>query len=196
MKIIRLFGGLGNQMFQYAFGQVIQGDVAYDVSWFNEIKGNQNVTQRSYELGFFQCSPWILSSEELLMIINSANQLGGKDAYQFVTGIPANIYNPELLKIENAIFMGYFQCYQYYDKIRPQLLSEFKPIQKIPQKNKEILDLIQNTNSVSVHIRRGDYIKFQHRHGLCGLEYYQKAIDFIASKIPSPHFFFFSDDIK
>ena len=134
MKIIRLFGGLGNQMFQYAFGQVIQRDVAYDVSWFNEIKGNQNVTQRSYELGFFQCSPWLLSSEELLMILNSANQLGGEDAYQFVIEIPANIYNPELLKKENAIFMGYFQCYQYYDKIRPQLLSEFKPIQKIPQK--------------------------------------------------------------
>ena len=194
MKIIRLIGGLGNQMFQYAFGQIIKDDVAY---WFDQVKGNPNVATRPYELDFFKCNPWILSQNELAMIIEGGQQLGGEFAYKIVEEIPPSVYNPELLKQENALFIGYFQCYQYYDQIRKQLLDEFVPSTSIDSENQKILDLIQKTNSVSLHIRRGDYVKLQHVHGLCNLEYYQKAIDFIVSKTSvSPHFFLFSDDIE
>ena len=188
MKIIRLMGGLGNQMFQYAFRQVMKADVAYDISWFDQIKGALGVTQRSYELDFFKCTPWLLSQDELTMIIESGRQLGEEYAYKLVKEQPFNIYNPELLKVDNALFVGYFQCYQYYDSIRNQLLTDFTPVPPINPQNQKILDIIQNTNSVSLHVRMGDYVKLQHIHGLCSLEYYQKAVDFIIENFPPPLF--------
>ena len=60
----------------------------------------------------------------------------------------------------------------------------------------KILDLIHETNSVSLHVRRGDYVKLQHIHGLCDLDYYAHAIRFITEHLTNPHFFIFSDDIQ
>lgn len=193
MKIVKLMGGLGNQMFQYAFGQVIKAD-AYDVSWFEDVKNYPTVTPRAYELDFFKCSPHLttLKAKKRNILSKLLCQISSD---KIIKEKPANVYNPKLLKIKKGVFKGYFQCAQYCEAVRLQLLADFVPQNQPNEANQEILNKIKSTNSVSLHVRRGDYIQFQHVHGLCDLAYYQKAIDLIDSHVSNPHFFLFSDDI-
>ena len=197
MKIVKLMGGLGNQMFQYAFGKVIGAD-AYDLSWFEEVKKHPEATQRTYELNFFNCCPKFLSSKDSLRLQKNnkfLQILGIRTKHSLIQENPVNVYNANLLTLKRGIFEGYFQCAQYYDSVREQLLKEFIPQENISEKNKTILEKIKSTNSISLHVRRGDYLKLKHIHGICDLDYYQRAIEFITSKIKNPHFFLFSDDI-
>lgn len=184
MTIIKLMGGLGNQMFQYAFGIAIGGKVKYDASWFDKTRGNPDVTQREYELDFWNINPKLVNTSKIFGFIKRKHIIEN----------PFNVYNPKLLQIKSGCIEGYFQVARYYDSIREQLLKDFVPRQKPTPQNQKILDLIHETNSVSLHVRRGDYVKLQHIHGLCDLDYYARAIKFIAEHITSPHFFIFSDD--
>jgi hypothetical protein len=179
-------GGMGNQMFQYAFGQVLGNKVKYDISWFDEVKNNKNATQREYELDFWNINPSLITSTRICGFIKRKKYIEN----------PENIYNLELLKIKNGVIEGYFQVAQYYEPIRERLLKDFIPRNKPNAKNQKILDLIHRTNSVSIHVRRGDYVKLQHIHGLCDMDYYTRAVGFITNNVKNPHFFIFSDDSK
>src|SRR3989344_4984067 len=69
----------------------------------------------------------------------------------------------------------------------------------IVERNKKLASEISGTNSVSVHIRRGDYVTNANTnqfHGLCSLDYYNKAVSFISSKQNEMELFVFSDDIE
>ena len=186
MKIIRLMGGLGNQMFQYAFGLAMGGNVRYDTSWFDKTHQNPNVAQREYELDFWNINPQLTNKTKIWGIIKRKRIIEN----------PYNIYNPELLKIKNGVVEGYFQVAAYYEPIRERLLHDFVPRQRLNTKNREVLDLMHRTNSISLHVRRGDYVKLQNIYGVCDLDYYKHAIAVIANNTSNPYFFMFSDDIE
>ncbi|MBO4683439.1 MAG: alpha-1,2-fucosyltransferase [Alphaproteobacteria bacterium] len=188
MKTLRLMGGLGNQMFQYAFGVLLGADVCYDTSWFDKCRNNKNITPREYELDFWNINPRLTNKPKTRIL--------GFIKVKKIIEHPANIYNPELLKIKSGVIQGYFQVAKYYGPVRAQLLQDFTPRNNPNAANKKILDLIHTTNSVSLHIRRGDYVKLQQVHGLCDLDYYKRGIEYIANKIRKPHFFIFSDDTE
>ena len=199
MKLVKLQGGLGNQMFQYAFGQLIQAD-GYDYSWFEKRRCSSG-TARNYELNFFKCFPKLITLEEIKKIqrrnlffkLFHISPFSG--TLPVIKENPINIYNPEVLAQKTGIFDGYFQCAQYYDGIRKKLLKEFIPNKEMDPQNEKMLKKIKSVNSVSLHVRRGDYLKLQDIYGSCDLAYYQKAIQLIASRVKTPHFFLFSDDI-
>lgn len=197
MKIVKLKGGLGNQMFEYAFGKVIQAD-AYEISFFYEQKFHPELTQRDYELDFFKLQLDFIDTKEIKKLCKKnkfLSFLGIKNHLPLIQENPISIYNPKLLQYNEGLFDGYFQCAQYYENIRDKLLKDFVPNKKPNQQNEKMLKKIKTTNSISLHVRRGDYVKLQHHHGLCDIDYYKKAIEFIASKVSNPHFFLFSDDI-
>ena len=199
MKIVKIMGGLGNQMFQYAFGQLLGKDVCYDLSWFEYSKNSKNVTHRNYELDFFDIQIKKLTKKQAKKYKKNnklLSLLGIKTSLKKINESPAGVYNPKLLNEKEGVFEGFFQCAQYYEPIREQLLKDFTPVVKISNDNQKILELIHQNNSVSLHVRRGDYLNLQHIHGLCDLSYYEKAIDYIAQHIEHPYFFLFSDDIE
>lgn len=198
LKIVRIMCGLGNQMFQYAFGQVLGNDTKYDLSWFRKPK-KKGTTQRTYELDMWNCHPQICSSDELQFYKKKnilLSLLGIKQKKNVIYEEPSNQYNKNLICSKQGYFEGYFQVAAYYDKIRPQLLKEFTPSQELTSEYSKILEQIKSVTAVSIHIRRGDYVNLQHKHPLCNKEYYQKAIEYICSKVKKPTFFIFSDDPK
>ncbi len=98
----------------------------------------------------------------------------------------------------NTYLKGYWQTEKYFSDIRKILLSDFSIRNPLEGRNLQLANQIEYVNSVSVHIRRGDYVtdaKTNNYHGLCGLDYYTKAIEYISKRVKDPVLFVFSDDI-
>jgi hypothetical protein len=187
MKTVSLMGGLGNQMFQYAFGQAWDKRVRYDLSWFDEVKNSPDTTQRKYELGAFNLRLRKASALSRLLFKQKK-----------VHENPQNVYNPSYLRFKKAAFVGYFQTDKYFKDIHGKLLSDFSLRVPLNSANMEMLAKIKNlgNRTVAVHIRRGDYIKHADIHIPQTSDYYTRAIDYIKNHVKAPYFFVFSDDLK
>jgi hypothetical protein len=108
-------------------------------------------------------------------------------------------FDPGILRIGGGVYLaGYWQSEKYFADVAELIRQEFT-LKSGPDKlNRQVLDEIEAANSVSLHIRRGDYISdpvTNQVHGVLGLDYYSRAVNYIASKTAQPHFFVFSDDI-
>lgn len=212
MIIVRLKGGLGNQMFQYAAARRLahtHGTTVMIDDTF--LRGKQaGCTQRKLELNNLKVSFKIARSLELIritgqktarietMLIAILTRLGHfKDQYLHFSENDFS-FDPAVLALpENTYLNGYWQSERYFLDIAEIIRNEFSVRNELSGKNKEFATLIQESNSVSVHIRRGDYAtnkKTNEFHGLCNKEYYRTCVNRIAAKISSPTFFVFTDD--
>lgn len=102
-------------------------------------------------------------------------------------------------KSKNIIINGGFQCKKYFDEIKDKLLEEFTPKAPKIKENLNLYDVITNTNSVCITIRRGDYVtveKFRELYDICDINYFLKATELIKKEIQKPVFIVFSDDIE
>lgn len=207
--IIKLNGGLGNQMFQYALGYTIalknNSRILIDKELFKLTKKQPGHTPRDYELGIFgldqsQASGEDISYFERLSVFHKIKReihlnypkMCYEKNFSFDAGIK-NATPPVYLR-------GFFQSYKYLkgneDDIRD--LYNF-PVNHLDGKNRDLLERIKSTTSASVHIRRGDYVedKITHEfHGTCSREYYVHAISKLRENDNEVEFFFFSDDIE
>jgi hypothetical protein len=108
------------------------------------------------------------------------------------------VFRPEILNLTGDVFLsGYWQTEKYFSSIRNLLLQEFSFKSAPDDENKKVIDLILAENSVSVHIRRGDYISnpTTHRyHNCCDESYYQRAMAEVCKQVSQPHFFVISDE--
>ena len=109
-------------------------------------------------------------------------------------------FDERIMKLKGNLYLdGYWQTEMYFKSIRNELLDDFEIKSSPSGENSSMLDLICKSNSVSVHIRRGDYVNnaetFQ-KHGVSSMEYYNKAINYINKRVENTHFFIFSDDIE
>ena len=97
---------------------------------------------------------------------------------------------------ESTYILGCPQSEKYFNDIK----CEIKEIFSFPKfkniKNITIADEINRTNSVAIHIRRGDYLDDPALGGLIKKEYYIAAIEYIRKKITNPKFYIFSNDIE
>ncbi len=109
-------------------------------------------------------------------------------------------FDPKILKLKRDVHLhGYWQSEKYFRDIRETILEDFTFTPPLNSRNQKILEKIKKTNSVSVHVRRGDYVmdpKTHEFHGVCGPDYYQKAVKVVSKKVENPTFYFFSDDIR
>ncbi|OGH24771.1 MAG: hypothetical protein A3B47_00375 [Candidatus Levybacteria bacterium RIFCSPLOWO2_01_FULL_39_24] len=207
MIIVNLTGGLGNQMFQYAFGKAIA--IKHKTSLKLHFTNALFNTQRSYELDVFNISADIATAENLrklgIMQNNIINRLlyllderyGIQFNKHIVTqGYPYN-FNPSYLSAKNDSYIqGYWADERYFKEIEDIIRKEFTPKKRLDERNQKILSLIQTSTSVSIHVRRGDYITNKANVlKFIGLNYYLNSINEIKKLIPNPVFFVFSDDI-
>lgn len=203
MIITKLQGGLGNQMFQYAVARSrsYNKNVYLDFSFLQQNNtSSEAFTSRDFEIGIFNITYKTFSND--LRKIFFGKTFKNRVLRRFIYGklIYVKQAENEFIKIHSAknIYLdGYFQSEKYFQNIRKTLLEEFI-FPSVDKKNSMILDKINSSeNSVSIHIRRGDYLKpkVQNYHGTLTPEYYYNAIKILNESFENCKYFVFSDDI-
>lgn len=208
MIITRICGGLGNQMFQYAMGRhlacIHNTDLKLDLSWYDDCSG------RTYDLEAFTIKAERASKTEtnrIKSVMQKKNDrlidrlssilLRAKD----LCYIKENYfhYDPGILKSpDNSYLDGYWQSEKYFQAIADTIRNDFSLRAPLSNGNQRTLEHILKANAVSIHVRRGDYASNPGTnlvHGTCSPKYYSTAAELIASRLDSPEFFIFSDDI-
>ena len=210
MIIIQVAGGLGNQLQQYALYRkfVRMGKEArLDLSWFDEIKendGDAKVTSRNLELACFDRLVYEACTREEKERLTGSDGLSGKLRRKLLPSTihwfhESKMYHPEILSFEDMYLSGYFACEKYYSDILYDLREKIQfPLSDNPL-NPELAQEMRECASVSVHIRRGDYLNEENRAmfgNICTDAYYRKAMELIKEEVPDAHFYLFSDDIS
>jgi len=180
-------GGLGNQMFQ------ISATVALALDNNDTACFDFNVCDLPYNgrhsINYKDNVYKNLSPSENFIVSNIYNE-------------PAFHYTP--IKYQpNTLLVGYFQSEKYFERYKKEIMELFEPSQEtlnyITQKYPILTD--DDVNTVSIHVRRTDYLKFKHVHPVCTIEYYKNAIKYLAQYLDSildnkkNVFMVFSDDI-
>lgn len=205
-----LSGGLGNQMFQYAFARNLSiknnAKLYLNTSYLqSKLPIKSLATSMQYELDIFniqaEISQNIFQSKFLYPLAKAEYLLRdtwNKNQWNVLQETSFN-FQPEYLSAkDNTYIKGNFQSEKYFIEIEKIIRQEFqfKPILK--EENLVWKQQIENSNAVSIHVRRGDYISLKqnvHKFAQIPIVYFQKAINHIASKIENPVFFVFSDDL-
>jgi hypothetical protein len=95
----------------------------------------------------------------------------------------------------DVYFDGYWQNELYFRNYEEIIRSSYKFKKDLNNQNREMLNMIKRKNSVSIHIRRGDYVGVKLWENICDVQYYVNAISCIKNRITNPMFFIFSDDV-
>lgn len=195
MVIVRIKGGLGNQLFQIALSRKLEylgRDIKVDIGLFEkEIEGR--------ELSELVRKFPIASREEINRLCdyktNPMSYIRRGLGFRKQTDIrEQNEYMEKVLRVTDAYLDGYWQNEDYFSDIREDILN-FVRFSEIDE-NDKLLYEVRRENSISVHVRRGDYLKYEKMYGkICTEEYYIKAITEMNNKIKNPVYYFFSDDI-
>ncbi len=199
-------GGLGNQMFQYAAGRRLAEKLGVKLKL--DIEMFKDNALRKYELGAFNIQECFAAGEEIERltavkrgIVEKALDRVFKRPIRRPNSYIAEKYfafDPSVLQLQDQVYLdGYWQSEKYFVEIEMVIREEFTIRHPQTDKDKALSDSIKSSNSVSIHIRRGDYVSnpdTNNQHGVCGIDYYQRCTDFIITNVVNPHFFIFSDD--
>ena len=179
MNIVTICGGLGNQLFQYAFAKRIECSgslVGLDVSWYNR---KDKKHPRPFRLLNFETVVRITPRQSRCSLVITENP----DKLQ------------DVCIMQETTYHGYWQSPLYHKAIYTILQNEFWVRPEFYTKEyKELRAEIESCNSVALHVRRGDFLE----HPLCyvvPIDYYKKALSIVKNLKSNPHIFVFSDDL-
>lgn len=203
MKIVRFLGGLGNQMFQYAFYKALSQKfphVKVDIRDFQQYNlHNGFELEKVFDIQLKKATPFEIN---LLDHRNRKLKYRKLRRLLFVKGEYDEekqlfSYDPTLFEDNSSkLYWGYWQHHQYVDRVADQLKKDFSFSIPAPSKNLDLLkELYKEMQSVAIHVRRGDYLKDPYLSGLVDLAYFEKGIDLMRDRLERPRFYVFSDDI-
>jgi Glycosyl transferase family 11 len=210
MIIVKLMGGLGNQMFQYATARRLShqhnSPLRLDITVFDNMEARD--TPRHFELEDYQIYGKVASQHELDMMLPQDFQAGMPYRLKRRLGLdnrlrplgegPKGLNGIVLRARDNTYLVGWWQNEGYFKDIRETLLREFTP-KKVSSYNKSLLKQMGGEETISIHVRRGDYVSNKHaskEHGLVSMSYYETAIAFVRGIVEKPRFYVFSDDLE
>ena len=197
-----LVGGLGNQLFQYAAGRQLARRYGTELLFDDTQLKTQRTgtTVRQLELLNFKVFARPATSAEL-------------SGLWFARRLPliSRMFTPWCVLVEKSggydtrfdqvctstYLVGYWQCYKYFSEAASSIADELNPVAQLSPTNSALTFTIDRSESVAVHIRRGDYVSLKSAakfHGALSLNYYASAIVAMKSTLPNARFFIFSDD--
>lgn len=216
MKVVQIRGGLGNQMFQYAFAVALtqrfpNDEVYIDTHLYKypvvkSYKGN-NFYHNGFEIdnifpnaqlpiaNWFQVAkvsyyfPNYLVSRAIRKVFHPRQGEYVQEDYN------AFLYEPRVMEEHNFTYYdGYWQSYKYFDKYKQKIWDTFQFTPFDTSENNELAKQLNSSNSVTIHIRRGDYLNHLQYQNICTLDYYRKCIIEAKKVIDFPSFYIFSND--
>ena len=207
MVIIKIAGGLGNQLFQFAFGlfvsEIFSTKVAFDIQVHRNCR---NFTNRELEIAFLFDIP-IANKNDVVLYKKSVIPLLARLERKIVQKMP--FIEPKYVVqkdahtlpdffSDNVYYDGYWQNYTYLDKIKHLFINRIRLKESYIITQKTVLHNIKISNSVSIHIRQGDYLNINKNSKIfhiCELDYFNHAIEIIKQKVDNPVFYIFTQDI-
>lgn len=208
MIIVRLSGGLGNQMFQYAAGLALArahgAQLRFDLEWFETRQLHQGLelarvfglelprataSERRRIMGWVapRILCWALSRRSLRML--RPDCLGVEPHFHYWPGfreLPADVF-----------LDGYWQSEKYFASIADEIRQAFRFAEPLDARNAELFDEMAQRESVALHVRRGDFARdprVRQVHGVDLGDYFRRAIEEIGARVASPHYYVFSDE--
>ena len=200
MIYIRIWEGLGNQLFQYAYAKALQ------------LRNNQKVCLcvlpredsrvfRRYQLDKFMITlprntkiekvmKYITDHADLRVLIE--NTIFKYPILKLIQEKDVK-YNEKLLYLKGNYFLdGWFQNEKYFKEYEDVIRKELRPRKKI-KISSELKKILEQENTVSIHIRRGDFIRY---NNLLSMDYYERACLLMNQKIDNAYYIIFSDDMN
>jgi hypothetical protein len=204
MIVVKLLGGLGNQLFQYAAGRALAdrhgSELFMDMAYFKEEHG---MTPRPFELDKLNCGIQIAVPGRIDRIVNRsrAQKLADKifpyRRYHLQENQEFPVVSPG--KKMDVYLDGYWQSENYFRSIEKTIRLEFTFRSRVNTETEKLAaEILKNERPVSVHIRRGDYLASEAMKnwlGVCSVDYYHKAFKYICDRIGEPYYYVFSDDL-
>lgn len=208
MIVSHLIGGLGNQMFQYAAGWALAKDkdtnLKLDVFDFENYRSHygfeiDKVFRAEIDIATRGDLRDVLGwqSRENVNRILRRPRMSPIRKRSMVIEPHFHYFDVKSYAPSKAWLYGYWQSEKYFSSHANDLREQFKFRTPLSTENKVWLNAIKSKNSVSVHVRRGDFTNIENAsiHGTCSLGYYKSAIQYIEDRVKCPEFFFFSDDM-
>lgn len=209
MKIVHLIGGLGNQMFQYAFYIALkkhykEEDVYVDISSFNgyklhnglELEKNFGIKLNVASKAQLKKLTWYADTYFMQRLLR---HLLWKKKTECIEPLNGEFIDSVFSNSSDCYYEGYWQNYKYFHAFRNEICTvfSFPPVNQLSVFNQEVIRQIEGCggNSISLHVRRGDYVNNKGFGGICDLNYYKRAIELSRFKSNNAScFFVFSND--
>ncbi len=201
MIIVRLRGGLGNQLFQYAAAKALaehhRTELKLDLYTYTRHR------YRKFELGRFNITAAEATREEVHRFTGSnpvTRYLNKRDNYFRCPNVfaqPHYHFYSDFFSLPDDLYLsGYWQSEQYFQPVAELIHSQFSLRLPLDERNASLQKKLNSENSVSVHVRRGDYTTagYHSFFGLLSKEYYDRAVAKMISDLQAPVFYIFSDD--
>ncbi len=201
MIVVKIKGGLGNQMFQYAAGRSLAKRLGTKL--LLDIRTYTHSYNRQFGLNNFQIDASIATQDELTRWPDWTRKTS--EWLQRV-GIHTrrfrelqSSFDPGWSNLDDETYLeGYFASERYFSSIKDTLVSEFQLSTPLSEENQQIANIAHESESVMVHVRRGDYVenrKVSEKYGPCTSKYYERAIELLSNNVRDPQFMVFSDDL-
>ena len=207
MIIVKLMGGLGNQMFQYAAGRALSlkndCELKLDTEFLlDRSEKPKDFVFRNYDLDIFKLKVNIASSEEVRKLVPDQSTHFLKkvlnkvftESNKYLKQQGVHFYKPFFRKTPPLYLDGYWQSEKFFKPFEPEIRRDFEFKNPVQESSLSVLKKIVNTNSVCVNIRRGDFVNNAF-HGTLGIDYYKNAEKIISDRNKKLSYFVFSDDI-
>tara|TARA_B100000989_G_scaffold298903_1_gene290892 strand:+ start:5752 stop:6612 length:861 start_codon:yes stop_codon:yes gene_type:complete len=199
MIIIRFIGGLGNQMFQYLLYDQLKSiniNVKADINDFKSYKlHNGFELEKVFEINLDKAS-----NKEIKNLKDSSLQFLSRFRRKLLGKKKSHVYQNqmslELIKKQRNLYLdGYWQSKKYINSSLSNPNKKFKFRLNPSKVNKDLINEINEFNSISIHVRRGDYLKLSDTFSKCTIGYYQTAISHMETNLKNCVFYIFSNDI-
>jgi hypothetical protein len=210
MVIVKLMGGLGNQMFEYAMGRALSlhhgTTLKMDTAFLLDRTSPREpgFVYRDFDLGIFNIVAAFATPDEVAVLNKKLfdnkkadlllKKIIGKRPTYFKE--PHFEFYPEIFSFGPDVYLeGYWQSEQYFKSYEDTIREDFTFKNPMGVLATELLATMQTQEAVCVNVRRGDFVTNAY-HGAIGLEYYKAGEALIGDKVKQPHFYVFSDDVK